>query len=122
METTSSAPLATITSIRTSHGPSERPSGGLSDGHAAVEGISLTARIDQLQLQFGSDVAQFYLASGDPAGTATETSFATLAKAIRARATALAALGISRADRVSLMTPQGLNSYATLIGTMIAAT
>src|SRR5690349_15124412 len=104
METTSSAPSATITSIRTSPGPSERPSAGLFDERAPVEGASLTERIDQLQLRFGADVAQFYLASGDPTANAAETSFAALAKAIRARARGLAALGISRTDRVSLMT------------------
>jgi fatty-acyl-CoA synthase len=73
-------------------------------------------------LRYGAELAQVYLASGDPTGDSAEMSFAALAKAIRARATALAQLGIGRGDRVSLMTPQGLTSYATLIGTMVAAT
>src|SRR5262245_57000733 len=101
METTSSAPSATTHSTRTSRGPSEPPSGAVSDEPAVLAGASLTQRVDELQLRLGSEVAQIYLPSGDPAGAVTETSFATLAKAIRARAAALAALGINPTDRVS---------------------
>lgn len=73
-------------------------------------------------MRLGDDIAQIYLPSGDPAGSGIETTFGSLATAIRARASALAQLGVARGDRVSLMTPQGLSSYPTLIAAMIAST
>jgi fatty-acyl-CoA synthase len=72
--------------------------------------------------RFGDSVAQTFIASGDPNGEAIEISFAALADDIRARACALAALGIRRQDRVSLMTPLGPHGISTVIGAMIAAT
>jgi fatty-acyl-CoA synthase len=87
-----------------------------------MSAASFQARVEDMGVRFGAAPAQFYVASGDPEGEAVETSFRALADDVRRRAMALSRLGITRADRVSLMTPLGLNSAATLIGTMIAAT
>jgi len=83
---------------------------------------SLQAHVRQAGERFGDSAAQIFVPSGDPAGSASETSFAELADDVRRRATGLAALGVSRRDRVTIMTPLGPHGLSTLMGAMVAAT
>ena len=83
---------------------------------------SFQQAVQSMDDHFDDTVALIFVASGDPDGEAIEISFAELPKDIRARASALARLGIARSDRVSLMTPLGTHGIATVIGTMVAAT
>lgn len=83
---------------------------------------SLQTRIVEAGRRFEDEAAQIYVPSGDPAGSARLTSFARMADDVRRRAAGLAALGVSRGDRVTLMTPLGPHGLSTLMAAMVAAT
>lgn len=83
---------------------------------------NLIDRLEALAEAHGQDIAQSYIASGDPDDEPRNLTFSEFVAETRRRANALAALGIDLRDVVAFAAPLSETSYPMMAATMAAAT
>ena len=86
-----------------------------------TERRNLIERLDTLAEEHGQDIAQSYIASGDPDDEPLDLTFAEFVAQSRRRANALCAIGVAR-EVVAFAAPLSETSYPTMTATMAAAT
>lgn len=82
----------------------------------------LIDRLETLGSTLGGNLAQSYVASGDPDADPRELTFAQLLEDVRRRSNALASLGVGPSDVIAFAAPLSETSYPTLVAGMITGT
>jgi fatty-acyl-CoA synthase len=83
---------------------------------------NLIDRLEALAREYGLDIAQSYIASGDPDDVPVDLTFSEFVAQTRRRSNALAALGVGSKDVVAFAAPLSETSYPTMAAIMVAAT
>jgi fatty-acyl-CoA synthase len=83
---------------------------------------NLIDRLEALAEAHGHDIAQSYIASGDPDDEPRNLTFSEFVAETRRRASALAALGVDSRDVVAFAAPLSETSYPMMAAAMVAAT
>ena len=83
---------------------------------------TLTERLDALEDLRKSEIAQTYIASGDPDDEPRNLTFSEFVIETRRRANALSALGVGSDDVVAFASPLSEAAYPTMAATMATAT
>jgi fatty-acyl-CoA synthase len=82
----------------------------------------LVDRLEALAAAHGHDVAQSYVASGEPDDEPRELTFSEFAAQIRRRSNALVALGVGPQDVIAFAAPLSETSYPMMVAAMVTAT
>ncbi len=99
-----------------------RRSGGKPLEQRLTRQTSLIDRLDILSGILGRQIAQSYIANGEPDTEPFELTFAQFVGQVRRRSNALFALGVAPGDVIAFAAPLAETSYPTMIAAMVSAT
>ena len=91
-------------------------------GQPQIHRGNLVDRLEALVSTSGGNLAQSYVASGDPEADPSELSFAQLVEDVRRRSNALVFLGVGPSDVIVFAAPLSETSYPMLIAGMVTGT
>ena len=100
----------------------EPGSGGRRMERSQLDTGILIDQLEKLAATMGGNVAQSYVASGDPEAEPRELTFAQFVEEVRRRANALASLGVGPSDIIAFAAPLSEASYPMLVAGMVTGT